>query len=120
MRKTLVLKDSAQFRRYTLKDILTRTAGLFDRTSVIPDDGCAEYLESSGLGKSCGITEESIHDLVSSGGMVMYWDISVFPGEGEASQDSTVLLSSREGSALSGSEKAMIRSGGTTQYRGSR
>lgn len=83
MRKTLVLKDSAQFRRYTLKDILTRTAGLFDRTSVIPDDGCAEYLESSGLGKSCGITEESIHDLVSSGGMVMYWDISVFPGEGD-------------------------------------
>ena len=83
MRKTLVLKDSAQFRRYTLRDILGKTAGLFDRTVIIPDDGCAEYLGRSGLGKSCREADGDLQDLVSSGGMVMYWDISVFPGDGD-------------------------------------
>lgn len=83
MRKTLLLRDSPSFRKYALKDILEYAGGLFDRTLILPEKGCAEYLETHGLGESCSIAEESIEDLVSSGGMMMYWDISVFPYKGD-------------------------------------
>ncbi|MBQ1872138.1 MAG: hypothetical protein II152_00070, partial [Succinivibrionaceae bacterium] len=83
MRKTLLLRDSPSFRKYTLKDILEHAKGLFDRTLILPEKGCAEYLERNGLGECCAVSEESLRDTVSSGGMVMFWDTEVFPYKGD-------------------------------------
>lgn len=118
MRKTLLLKDSPSFRKYTLKDILEHAKGLFDRTLILPEKGCAEYLERNGLGECCAVSEESLRDTVSSGGMVMFWDTEVFPYKEISGESSVISWSQRPSSPCFPSGRRSPQAG-TSLTRGS-